>query len=73
MGKRAIMVLTAHLSNLPEALATVLAVVSCPAPLRGTQVGQHCEDAPVIILALGNAELHEHVAHVRLDRALAQV
>ncbi len=36
-------------------------------------MGQHCEDAPVIILALRNAELHEHMTHVSLDRALAQV
>jgi hypothetical protein len=36
-------------------------------------VGQHREDSAVIVFALGDAELHQDVAHVRLDRALAQV
>jgi hypothetical protein len=34
-------------------------------------VGQHGEDAAVIILALWNAELHEHMADMCFDRALA--
>lgn len=41
--------------------------------LRRTQVGEDGEDSAVAVLALGQVELRENVAHVRLDRAFAQV
>ena len=39
--------------------------------LRRAQVREHGKNAAVAVLALGDAELHEHVTHMRLDRALA--
>lgn len=36
-------------------------------------MGQHSKDATVIILAFGNSKLHQHMPHVRLNCALAQV
>ena len=45
-----------------------------PAPLvlrLSAEVGQHGEDAAVAVLALGDVELAQHMAHVGLDRALA--
>jgi hypothetical protein len=36
-------------------------------------MGQDGEDAAVVVLGLGQVELHEEVAHVSLDRALAQI
>ncbi len=38
----------------------------------GTEVRKHCKHAPVAFLALGNVELHQDVAHMRLDGAVAQ-
>jgi hypothetical protein len=36
-------------------------------------MGEHGEDSAVAILALGQVELHQDVAHVSFDRALAEV
>jgi hypothetical protein len=36
-------------------------------------VGQYGEYAPVAVFGLGDSQLHQHVAHVRLDGAFAQV
>ena len=46
---------------------------ACVTGLGRAQMRQHGEDAAVAVLALGHAELQEQVAHVRLDRALAEV
>src|SRR5215204_2826520 len=39
---------------------------------RAAQVGEHGEDAAVAVLALRDVELAQHMADVRLDRALAE-
>ena len=40
-------------------------------PAGGAQMREHCENTPVAVLVLGDVELHEDVADMRLDSALA--
>src|SRR6476661_1900456 len=44
-----------------------------PKRLVVTEEGEHGEDAAVVVLALGEAELLEDPLHVTLDRARAEV